>query len=98
MKAKTTFRGYGWNHQKMRQIVQLEVAAGIAVCTRCGLRIDPGEPWDLGHDDYDRAIYIGPEHRACNRATASRRRRTSRRYEAVHSVRLTESGSVLRNV
>jgi hypothetical protein len=65
----------------MRQIVQREVAAGLAVCARCGLRIDPGEPWDLGHDDYDRTIYTGPEHRACNRATASRRqRRTSRRW------------------
>jgi len=55
----------------MRQIVQRDVAAGLAVCARCGLRIDPGERWDLGHDDFDRTIYLGPEHRACNRATAA---------------------------
>jgi hypothetical protein len=59
MKAKTTLRGYGWIHQKMRQIVQREVAAGLAVCARCGLRIDPGEPWDLGHDDRDSESLCG---------------------------------------
>jgi hypothetical protein len=79
MKPKTTLRGYGWKHQKMRQIVQREVAAGVAVCARCGLRIDPGEPWDLGHDDFDRSLYKGPEHRRCNRAT-KRKRRTSRQW------------------
>jgi hypothetical protein len=40
--------------RKLRQIVQRDVAAGLAVCSRCGLRIDPGEPWDLGHADDDR--------------------------------------------
>jgi hypothetical protein len=31
------------------------------------------EPWDLGHDDHDRSITRGPEHRdRCNRAAAGR--------------------------
>jgi hypothetical protein len=79
MKGKTTLRGYGWDHQKMRQIVQREVAAGLAVCPRCGLRIDSGEPWDLGHADDDRSVWTGPEHRRCNRAT-NRRRWHSRKW------------------
>jgi len=37
---------------------------------------------DLDYDDYDRAIYAGPEHRRWNRATAGRhlRRLVSRRW------------------
>ena len=29
--------------------------------------------WDLGHDDYDRSIYRGPEHARCNRSAAASR-------------------------
>jgi hypothetical protein len=77
-KAKTAERGYGSRHQGLRRAWARKVAAGV-LCVRCGLPIVPGEPWDLGHDDYDRNVYTGPEHRACNRAT-SRKRHTSRRW------------------
>jgi hypothetical protein len=68
----TTARGYGHRHQQLRKRWALRVAAGLVDCARCGLMIDPSEPWDLGHMDGDKSRYAGPEHRRCNRATASR--------------------------
>ncbi|MGE3140566.1 MAG: hypothetical protein AB7I08_02770 [Thermoleophilia bacterium] len=72
-RESTTARGYGWVHQQVRARWAVSVATGRVCCARCGLPIEPGEPWDLGHDDHDRTRYSGPEHRACNRATAGRR-------------------------
>jgi hypothetical protein len=65
---------YGWPHQKARARVARLVASGLAVCWRCGQQILATEPWDLGHVDGDPTRYAGPEHRRCNRATASRTR------------------------
>jgi hypothetical protein len=62
-KAKTVARGYGHLHQKLRAEWAPRVAAGRVNCWRCGRLIRPGEPWDLGHDDNDRTLYRGPEHR-----------------------------------
>src|SRR5512132_1426549 len=60
----TTQRGYGANHQALRKAWARKVAAGSIGCARCGLKILPGEPWDLGHVDGDRSRYTRPEHRA----------------------------------
>lgn len=80
-------RGYGPEHSRLRRQVAAVVKAGAAVCWRCGLPIAAGQAWDLGHDDDDRSVYRGPEHRHArdcpqggNRATSGRRRRTSRRW------------------
>ena len=76
----TAERGYGTFHKNLRRAYALKVDAGLVDCARCGKRIEPGAPWDLGHDDHDRSRYTGPEHRACNRATNGRRPKTSREW------------------
>lgn len=69
----TTERGYGAAHQAERERWRPHVEAGRVVCWRCGQIIAPGQPWDLGHDDRDRARYRGPEHPRCNRAAGARK-------------------------
>ena len=68
----TTERGYGVEHQAERERWRPDVEAGLVDCWRCGDRIQPGRPWDLGHDDHDRTQYAGPEHRGCNRKAGAR--------------------------
>lgn len=75
MKRTTTEQGYGWSHQQERERVRKAMEAnGGAFCWRCHELILPTDAWDLGHDDDDRSVYRGPEHRACNRATNRRHR------------------------
>lgn len=72
-KAPTSSRGYGAAHQALRKKWKPQVEAGLVDCARCGTRIQPGQPWDLGHTD-DRSAYSGPECRTCNRSAGGRRR------------------------
>ena len=78
MKPRTTARGYGSAHQKLRRALEPKVATGRVRCWRCGNLILRGQKWDLGHDDDNRQIYRGPEHLKCNRGEPSRRRRRRR--------------------
>ena len=72
-RGTTAQRGYGTAHQRLRRALVPLVQAGRVTCWRCGLPIDPSEPWDLGHDDHDRTITRGPEHaNTCNRSAAGR--------------------------
>jgi hypothetical protein len=78
--AKTAARGYGSAHQARRRRWNRRISSGEEVnCARCGYPIFPGQAWDLGHDDNDRTRYTGPEHRRCNRATATHKAKRSRR-------------------
>lgn len=71
-RGSTTQRGYGAAHQAERKRLAPMVARGEATCWRCNQPIEPGAPWDLGHDDNDRSIYRGPECRTCNRGAPRR--------------------------
>ena len=73
-------RKYGWKHQQVRERLRRQVDAGLAVCARCGKPIIPGTPWDAGHVDGDPNLYSGPEHRKCNRRTATHAAQRRRRY------------------
>lgn len=60
-------RGYGAAHKRERARWAPKVDAGLVNCARCGQPLEPGRPWDLGHND-DRKTYRGPEHpNSCNR-------------------------------
>jgi hypothetical protein len=63
---------YGAQHRSLRKRPAPMVEAGECVCPKCGKRIEPGEPFDLGHQDNGGRA---PEHRRCNRATVYKRAR-----------------------
>jgi hypothetical protein len=79
--------GYGYRHRMRRQKLAPKVEAGMELCWRCGKPITIGEPWDLGHADGQATIYMGAEHRRCNRATAGRKARTNPPTRRLHSRR-----------
>jgi hypothetical protein len=74
-------QGLRLEHQKLRNRWARDVARGEVECARCGEPIWPEEPWDLGHVDGDKTRYAGPEHRACNRATATHKDTRRRRVQ-----------------
>lgn len=76
----TTARGYGSDHRAERARWVPKVKRGGVLCANpeCGQPIEPGEPWDLGHND-DRTAWRGPEHQDCNRADGARKRNAGRR-------------------
>jgi hypothetical protein len=92
--GNTTDRGYGWDHQQLREQWRPEVEAGrvdcaAVVCLMPSRRIRPGQEWQLGHTD-DRSGYHGPEHRRCNESAGGRKgaqvvnaRRTPLRHSRV---------------
>lgn len=54
---------YGPEHRRDRRWWKPRVDAGRVTCRRCGQRIVPGQPWDLGHP-----LPSHPEHADCNRS------------------------------
>lgn len=70
---------YSHQHRLYRKTLEPQVAAGGVECWRCGELIEPGEPWDLGHSDEDKSLWLGPEHRRCNRSSQARGRPTAYR-------------------
>jgi hypothetical protein len=73
--GSTAARGYGAKHKAERKRWEPQVNAGLVNCWRCGWLIAPGQPWDLGHDDYDRSVWRGPEHRHSRHCPAGGNRR-----------------------
>lgn len=78
-KGTNTERGYGWAHQRRRKAWVPKVATGRVKCWRCGEPIAIGQDWDLGHDDYDRRRYRGPEHARAKDCAAGGNRSTRSR-------------------
>lgn len=76
--AKTTERGYGADHQRLRAAT-IDQAYGQP-CTRCGQPMVKGQPLDLDHDD-DRSGYRGFSHRSCNRQAGAIKRNSRRRAD-----------------
>jgi hypothetical protein len=83
--AKTSSRGYGNEHQRLRKRWAAIVAAGMVRCWRCGQSILPGSRWELGHSE-DRTRWMGPECFECNRGAGRRGRPLRKRVVATRTV------------
>jgi hypothetical protein len=79
VRGTTAQRGYDAAHKRMRrELLARFEREHVALCVRCCRTMTFGQDdVDLGHDDNDRSIIRGLEHRACNRATNERGRRTA---------------------
>lgn len=81
---------YPREHDLEREAWVPAVASGLVECRRGAsclapkLLIDPDEPWDLGHPDAACPAPKAPEHRRCNRATATHKAQAGRRKPEVH--------------
>lgn len=69
-RAKTTARGYGTAHQKLRAAL-LPQAYGTP-CYRCGMPMLPGQALHLDHTD-NRTGYGGFSHAKCNLKAGARK-------------------------
>ena len=66
-------RGYDAKHDALRRLAIAKIAAGVVVrCWRCGGQIFTAHDLHIGHDDHDRTITRGPEHKLCNLSAAGR--------------------------
>lgn len=72
---------YGPKHRAKRKAWADRIARGGIYCWRpdCGRLITPDTAWDLGHDDDDPTVHIGPECASCNRGAAARKVNAMRR-------------------
>lgn len=73
---------YGSDHERLREQWRPIVDTGTVDCWRCEELIEPGTPWDLGHNDLDPSRYEGPEHRRCNRSAGATKGLHLRRVRA----------------
>ncbi len=78
-------RGYDAKFRKERERVARVVAAGNALCARCGRPILPWQEWDLGHVDSNRALLAGPEHRLKKDCPSGGNRATNRKGRSTYT-------------
>lgn len=78
-RGSSTARGYDAEHRHERAHWIKLIASGEPVyCARkCGKRILPGDPFDLGHNDA-RTAWTGPECPSCNRSAGASAGNTQR--------------------
>lgn len=58
---------YGYDHQQTRAALVAQLGRdGYLTCWRCSEKIHAADDMHVGHDDFDRSITRGPEHKACN--------------------------------
>lgn len=66
-------RGYDAAHDATRRASIAKLTAGHTLtCWRCGEPITTADELHIGHDDHDRSITRGDEHRSCNLQAAGR--------------------------